>query len=601
MTYSDLCGFSSYVAVDLETTGLYPQRGDTIIEIAALKYVNNVIVDELVTFVNPHRAIPPFITELTGITDAMVSGSPSIEDVIPQFIEFLGELPIVAHNADFEMSFIQPAVINYRGFLLDNPPIDTLLLTRELLPQLHNHKLGTVQKYLGIHADTLHRAKADAYVCGEILKKVIEHFTKKLIHDRKEAEEKKAREKETPTSTDSNIITITQLNKYIKGIIERDNMLFDVTVKGEISNFKRQQSGHCYMSLKDEGGAIRAIMFKGDAIKLRFDPENGMKVIATGRVSVYERDGQYQLYLNSMQPDGIGDLFVAFEQLKEKLKLEGLFDESRKKPIPKFPERVGVITSPTGAAVRDIITVMTRRYPLAEIVLYPAQVQGEGCSKQVRAGIEYFNQQKNVDVIIAGRGGGSIEELWVFNEEETARAIADSQIPIISAVGHETDFTIADFVADLRAATPSAAAELAVPSFGELNQRIDGAVKRMKLVITADVENKKNLLKRFAVKSPVDYIRQCQQRSDNTYKALCDSVQNLLLARRNSFSLNAGRLDAMSPLQVISRGYSVMQNADGNIVRMTKDVKVGDKVITRLKDGRCISIVDQLEYEDGRE
>ncbi len=591
MTYEDLSGFSAYVAVDLETTGLYPKKGDVIIEVAALKYINNEIVDEYVTLVNPHKPLDPFITNLTGITDGMLEDAPSIDEVIPKFIDFVGQMPIVAHNADFEMSFLQPAVIDYRGYLLDNPAIDTLLLTRELLPQLPNHKLITVKKYLGIQSDTLHRAKADAYVCGEVLKKVIDHLRNQIA---KKQEQRKS-EPQTPYSADSNIITVTQLNKYIKNLIERDNGLYDIAVKGEISNFKRQQSGHCYMSLKDEGGAIRAVMFKGDALGLKFEPENGMKVIATGRVSVYERDGQYQLYISSMQPDGIGDLFVAFEQLKEKLKAEGLFDESRKKPIPKYPKKVGVITSPTGAAVRDIITVMTRRYPLAEIILYPAQVQGDGGSKQVKAGIEYFNKAKEVEVIIAGRGGGSIEELWVFNEEETARAIAASDIPIISAVGHETDFTIADFVADLRAATPSAAAELAVPSVMELQQKINTSTKRLQLVITSYVENKKNLLKRFAVKSPVDYIRQCQQRVDIANKALADNMRNLLIAKGNTLSLTAGRLDAMSPLKVIQRGYSVIQKEDGSIVRSVNDVNIGDKVVTTLTDGKCVSVVESVE------
>lgn len=598
MTYSDLSSFSAYVAVDLETTGLYAQKGDTIIEIAALKYVDNIIVDEYVTLVNPRRKLDPFISKLTGITDDMLKDAPYLEDVMEDFINFLGDLPIVAHNADFEMSFIQPAVINHRGYLLSNPPIDTLLLTRQLLPQLPNHKLATVKKYLGIHSDTLHRAKADAYVCGEIMKKVMQHLKNQILKEKEQAEQRRQAEETASYTSDQKIISVTQLNRYIKGLIERDNELYDISVKGEISNFKRQQSGHCYMSLKDDGGAVRAVMFKSDAYKLRFEPENGMKVIATGRVSVYERDGQYQLYINSMQPDGIGDLFVAFEQLKEKLKNEGLFDESRKKPIPQFPKKVGVITSPTGAAVRDIITVMTRRYPLCEIILYPAQVQGEGGSKQVKAGIEYFNSTGEVDVIIAGRGGGSIEELWVFNEEETARAIAASNIPVISAVGHETDFTIADFVADLRAATPSAAAELAVPSVGQLEQRIDGATRRMKLIITADIENKKNILKRFAVKSPEDYIRQCQQRADNAYKALCDSMQNLMTAKKNILSVNAGRLNAMSPLSVIQRGYSVMQNEKGGIVRTTSDLKTGERVVTRLGDGRCFSIVESLEKDN---
>ncbi|MBQ7953456.1 MAG: exodeoxyribonuclease VII large subunit, partial [Clostridia bacterium] len=274
-------------------------------------------------------------------------------------------------------------------------------------------------------------------------------------------------------------ITVTQLNKYIKNLLETDINLSQISVKGEISNFKLHSSGHCYMTIKDETAQIRAVMFKTYTSSLKFTPENGMKITATGKISVYERDGQYQMYIFSMQPDGLGDLHVEFEKLKAKLTAEGIFDASHKKPIPKTPKTIGVVTSPTGAAIRDIINVVTRRYPLAEIIVCPVLVQGENSAKQIANAIEYMNRENMADVLIVGRGGGSIEDLWSFNEEVVAYAIYNSKIPIISAVGHETDFTIADFAADLRAPTPSAAAELAVPSVLELKGNISMYLNRM--------------------------------------------------------------------------------------------------------------------------
>ena len=277
------------------------------------------------------------------------------------------------------------------------------------------------------------------------------------------------------------VITVSQLNNYIKRCFDSNQNFQRLYIKGEISNFKRHSSGHIYLTLKDEGGVLRAVMFRSAAASLRFDASNGMKVIACGRVAVFERDGAYQLYIESMMPDGVGELYLAYEQLKEKLSKEGLFDEAHKKPIPKYPKKIGVITSPTGAAVRDILNVIKRRYTAADIYIYPALVQGAGAAKTIADGIKYFNENNAADVLIVGRGGGSIEDLWAFNEEEVAYAVYNSQIPIISAVGHETDFTIADFVSDLRAPTPSAGAELAVPSQTDVRQSL--VMQKSKLAV----------------------------------------------------------------------------------------------------------------------
>jgi len=391
-------------------------------------------------------------------------------------------------------------------------------------------------------------------------------------------------------------ITITQLNKYIKSIIEKDVHLSDISVKGELSNFKQHSSGHCYMTLKDETSTIRAVMFKGSADKLRFMPENGMKVIVQGKISVYERDGQYQMYITYMMPDGIGDLHIAYEQLKEKLEKEGLFLENRKKSIPKFPKAVGVITSPTGAAVRDVVNVITRRYQLAEIIICPVLVQGDSAAPQIANAIEYMNNSNMCDVLIVGRGGGSIEELWAFNEEIVARAISNSAIPVISAVGHETDFTIADFVSDLRAPTPSAAAELAVPSTLELTAGINKNHGRMLFALKKNIEAKRAILSRFSVKNPINVIENNRIRIDNAVKHLTSAKTAVLESKSKKIAVLAARLNAMSPLGVLSRGYSVAQNEKG-VVRSTKDVSIGANLSVKLTDGTLDCIVNSINKE----
>jgi exodeoxyribonuclease VII large subunit len=392
------------------------------------------------------------------------------------------------------------------------------------------------------------------------------------------------------------IITVTQLNRYIKSILERDTHLAGVSVAGELSNFKRHTSGHCYMTLKDETCAIRAVMFKSAADKMRFSPENGMKVIALGRISVYERDGQYQLYISSMQPDGIGELHIAYEQLKARLADEGLFDLDKKRPIPLFPQRIGVITSPTGAAVRDIVNVSTRRYPLAEVIIYPVLVQGDGAARQISEAIDFFNSEKAADVLIIGRGGGSIEELWAFNEEPVARAVYRSEIPIISAVGHETDFTIADFVADLRAPTPSAAAELAVPSSAELSAQIKQNYRRMYYSLRKTIDANKEILSRFSIKNPIDTINQYRIQTDNIVKHMISAAAASLESKSKRLAVAASALSALSPLGVLTRGYCVAQK-ENMIIRSVKQTACGDEILLRVADGRIICDVKDTKEE----
>ncbi len=384
-------------------------------------------------------------------------------------------------------------------------------------------------------------------------------------------------------------MTVTSLNEYVKSILDRDPVLGEVWVKGEISNFTNHRTGHFYFTLKDEGGAIKAVMFKGYNAKLKFLPENGMKVIVHGRVSGFVRGGEYQLYAYSMEPDGIGSLYVMYEQLKKKLEAEGLFAPERKRPLPKIPSRVGIITSPTGAAVRDMINVTGRRFPYAKIILYPSLVQGDGAPAQLIRGIEYFNQTNGADVIIIGRGGGSIEDLWAFNDEALARCVAASRIPVISAVGHETDFTICDFAADKRAPTPSAAAELAVPETGELKRKFQNVVGRMELSLTKKLELYKRRLdaaaKNRVMTSPkymVDdkrlYILSISERMEN-------SVARLIDRKRQEFIKNTAKLEALNPMSVISRGYSAVFTGDGELVKSVKQVKVGDEFSFKVTDG----------------
>ena len=387
------------------------------------------------------------------------------------------------------------------------------------------------------------------------------------------------------------IATVSQINGYIKKILDKNIILNNVWVKGELSNFKRHYSGHIYTTLKDEGGVLKAVMFRGAASSLAFMPQDGMKVLARGRVGVYENGGVYQLYIEEMIPDGVGELYIAYEQLKAKLQAEGLFDEGHKKPIPRFPSTVGVITAPTGAAVRDIINVITRRYPLAEIVLYPAQVQGTGAAESVAAGIKYFNDTNGADTIIAGRGGGSIEDLWAFNEEIVARAIFDSHIPIISAVGHETDFTIADFVADLRAPTPSAAAEIAVPSVLELSGSINMQLSRLTQAQITRLKNLNLRLNSLKLKTPQEIINDNSQRLDNLTHRLASNFKLILMQKKKALGEQSGKLNALSPLNTLSRGYAIPVKPDGAVVRSRVEVSPGDEFTLKLRDGDIECIV----------
>lgn len=381
------------------------------------------------------------------------------------------------------------------------------------------------------------------------------------------------------------VATVSQINGYVKKIIDHNLILNNVWVKGEISNFKHHTSGHMYITLKDEGGVLKAVMFRGAASALNFLPKDGMKVRARGRISVYEAGGSYQLYIEEMRQEGIGDLYIAYEKLKKQLEEEGLFDESHKKPIPGFPKTVGVATASTGAAVRDIINVISRRYPVAKIVLYPTLVQGDGAKESIVSAIRYFNKTESVDTLIIGRGGGSIEDLWAFNEEIVARAIFDSKIPIISAVGHETDFTIADFVSDLRAPTPSAAAEIAVPSIIELGSQISVLEARSLRAVNRKIEGARLILKRFKMRTPKDMVDEYNLRLDALLRR-CESAFKLKLSNsKNSLAVLSEKLDALSPLKTLSRGYAVATESDGTVIRSVNEIKSGDEFTLRLVDG----------------
>ena len=395
-------------------------------------------------------------------------------------------------------------------------------------------------------------------------------------------------------------LTVTELNEYIKAKIDSDRFLSNVLVKGEISNFTNHyKTGHFYFTIKDEGSLIKAVMFRGSAAKLAFVPENGMKIVARGRVSAFVRDGQYQLYCESMEPDGIGALYFAFEQLKKKLSAEGLFDESRKKPLPKIPTRIGVITSPTGAAIRDIINVLGRRFPYAKVVLFPALVQGAEATPSLIEGMNYFNASRNVDVIIIGRGGGSIEDLWAFNSEELARTVAASNIPTISAVGHETDFTICDFVADRRAPTPSAAAEIAVPETFELMRKIDNIIGRMSLLLSKRIDQGKQVLNFYKTQGVFAYPeRLFEDRKMQLLmlgQRLDTASSNTLTQNKHRLSEISAKLEALSPLGILSRGYSVATAGDGKVLSSINDVSKDDIITVRVKDGKIHTRVEDKE------
>lgn len=394
----------------------------------------------------------------------------------------------------------------------------------------------------------------------------------------------------------SAVITVSQLNFYIKSLFDSDVNLSYVFLSGEISNFTNHyRTGHLYMTLKDANASVKAVMFRSSASRLKFVPENGMKVIVKGRVSVFERDGQYQVYIDDMQPDGAGALTIAFEQLKAKLQKQGLFDMEAKKPIPKFPRKIGVVTSPTGAAIQDIRNIVFRRFPSAEIILYPVLVQGDGAAQQIADAIEYFNQNDLADVLIVGRGGGSIEDLWAFNEEIVAYAIYNSIIPVISAVGHETDFTISDFVADLRAPTPSAAAELAVPDKAELLNSINFLLKHCNQAMVDILSGKRNELEYITssvyLQNPLMLIRQKQMQFDSVTSRIRNSALLTLAEEKTRFAKAASALDSLSPFKVLARGYSVVTNADGKIISASKDIKKDDVINIKFSKGNAECIV----------
>ena len=384
------------------------------------------------------------------------------------------------------------------------------------------------------------------------------------------------------------VMTVSELNNFIKSMFDNNRLLNSVHVKGEISNFVSHRSGHFYFSLKDQDGQIKAVMFRSSALNLKFIPENGMKVTVFGSVSVFPRDGVYQMYATSMQPDGIGALYLAYEQLKSRLEEEGLFRSEYKKLLPQFPARIGVITSPTGAAVRDIINVLGRRYPLASVYIYPALVQGEGAAKTLIEGIDYFDKTKLVDTIIIGRGGGSIEDLWEFNSEDLARRIFACSVPVISAVGHETDFTICDFVADMRAPTPSAAAELAVPDIRELSVTVDVLSDRLDRAAVRITEKARERLVRMCESRALsDFSSVIATKSDEVKDLIRSAVrayESAIADKKTLFISNVGKLDALNPLAVIARGYSVAQKC-GKSLYSVNDADVGEIITVRLSDG----------------
>ena len=385
------------------------------------------------------------------------------------------------------------------------------------------------------------------------------------------------------------VMSITQVNEYIRKMMDADVLLAGLAVRGEISNYKMYPSGHHYFTLKDEGGALKCVMFRGNAMRLKFRPENGMKVIAMGKISVYPRDGAYQLYCSSLVLDGIGDLYAAFEQLKAKLAAQGLFDPSHKKTIPQYPGMIGIVTSSAGAAVHDMLRILRKRYPLTEVRLFPVRVQGAEAPDEIAAAIRYANYYKLADLLIVGRGGGSIEDLWAFNDEKVAYAIYQSEIPVISAVGHEPDVTISDFVADLRAATPSNAAELSVPDQDALRQNLDNLSARMGNQLGRQLKNARRQLTILAqspsLTSPDQYLVQRRKTLELLSGRVFTAQTRVLHSHRQRFVAATAKLDAMSPLKVLTRGYAMVQNGEHTVVRSVKQTFSGDQLSISLSDG----------------
>ena len=397
---------------------------------------------------------------------------------------------------------------------------------------------------------------------------------------------------------EQHIFGVTEVNNLVKLLLDNEPMLQNICVRGELSNYKMYPSGHHYFTLKDPEGALRCVMFKGSAMRLRFRPENGMKVLVTGRVTVFPRDGAYQLYCNTMTPEGAGDLAVAFEQLKAKLYAEGLFDPAHKKPLPAYPEKIAIVTSSAGAAVHDMIRILRRRYPIAKVILLPVRVQGAEAPPEIAGAIRYADKWKIGDVIITGRGGGSMEDLWAFNDERVARAIYACETPVISAVGHEPDVTISDFVADARASTPSNAAEIAVPDQVELLRWLRGAEERMEQSETARLDTLRQRLKTLASKrvmtDQLAYVQDKRMALIHVQQRLGDLADGQLARKRQSFAALAASLDAMSPLKVLGRGYAMVQNDAGQILKSCRDVTAGERVSVTLGEGGFSATVEEV-------
>lgn len=401
---------------------------------------------------------------------------------------------------------------------------------------------------------------------------------------------------------EASILTPSQVGQYIKGFMDRDRLLSGLLVRGELSNYKMYPSGHHYFTLKDREGALRCVMFRGDAASLRFRPQNGMQVIAAGRVTVFPRDGQYQMYCVRLTPEGAGDLFVAFEQLKERLLRQGLFAQEHKKPLPRMPGRIALVTSPAGAAVRDMLRILGARWPMAQVRILPVRVQGEGAAEEIAAAIRWANLHQVADLIITGRGGGSMEDLWAFNEEVAAQAIYDSNIPVISAVGHEPDVTIADFVADLRAATPSNAAELAVPDQNEVYAALLGSKQRMEQAMRQRLLRGRQQLERLGknrmLTDPKAYVQDKRVLLDYQSRRMDQAMTNLLAGKRARMGQLAAALDAMSPLKVLGRGYAIAQKSDGDIISHTIDAAPGERFRLRVSDGELPCRVEETDVCD---
>ena len=396
-----------------------------------------------------------------------------------------------------------------------------------------------------------------------------------------------------------NVVSVSQLNEYIRGKLDGDALLSGIAVRGELSNYKVYPSGHHYFTLKDEASSLKCVMFKSSAVRLRFRPENGMKVIAMGKISVYPRDGVYQLYCASMAMDGIGDLYAAFEQLKAKLSAQGLFDPAHKKPLPKYPGTIGIVTSSAGAAVHDMLRILRKRYPLTRVLLLPVRVQGAEAPGEIAAAIRYANHYQLADLLIVGRGGGSIEDLWAFNDEQVAHAIYDSRIPVISAVGHEPDVTISDYVADLRAATPSNAAELAVPDQDALRQNLDSMCMAMTTALTRQVKAARQHLQVLsgspALQSPTGYLEQRRKSLELLRNRLVSAETRTVERKNRQFIELTSKLDAMSPLKVLTRGYALVRREDGMVLKSVRQIEPGERIKVSLSDGSLTAAVTEKE------